>query len=146
MFSPCSYCSSLASRPEARDEQRFFKSAKIWWMEIKIVKDPITRTELEEVARAWSFNLVKAVVDVEKEIMAVGGELHADEEALLIEEEGSNREYTWGVNLYPDKEGEDWIELDSVINLKPAFGNRSRSVENIEAQNKIREVIKKLVQ
>ena len=110
------------------------------------MKDSITREELKELAIAGFGNLVKAVVDIEKGVMAVGGELHADEEALLMEKEGSNREYTWGINLYPDKEGNELIEFDSVINIKPAFGNRSRGVEDSETQNNIREVIGKMVQ
>lgn len=115
-------------------------------MEIRIIKDSITRDEVKKLAIAGFGNLVKAVVDIEKEIVAVGGELHADEEALLVEKEFSSREYTWGINLYPDKEDEAWVEFDSIINIKPAYGNRSRSVENVEVQNKIREIVKKLVQ
>ena len=115
-------------------------------MGIRIVKDNIDREELKEIAERGFGELVKAVVDVEKGIMAIGGELHADEEALLVEEEGSNREYTWGINLYPEKEGDEIIEFDSMINIKPAYGNRLRSVEDSETQKKIREIIKKLVQ
>ena len=90
-------------------------------------------------------NLVKAVVDVGQEIMAVGGEMHADEEIVLMEQEGSKREDTWGINLYPEKSSDDWIEFDSVINLKPSFGNRSRNVDNPEIQGKIRNTVKKLI-
>lgn len=98
-----------------------------------------------EIAKGQFGNLVKAVVDVEQGIMAVGGELHADEEVLLMEQEGSKREHIWGINLYPEKTGEDWIEFDSVINLKPSFGNRSRGVDNPEIQKKIRNIVEKLV-
>lgn len=90
-------------------------------------------------------DIVKAVVDVEHEIMAIGGELHSDEEVLLTEEEEARREYTWGINLYPQKSGDEWIEFDSMINIKPAFGNRSRGVDDQAIQTKIREVVKKLV-
>lgn len=90
-------------------------------------------------------DIVKAVVDVEHEIMAIGGELHSDEEVLLTEEEEAQREYTWGINLYPQKSGDEWIEFDSMINIKPAFGNRSRGVDDQAIQTKIREVVKKLV-
>ena len=129
-----------------RNGRRPSKSVKIYEMGIKIVKDSITREDLKKLAITGFGNLVKAVVDIEKGVMAVGGELHADEEALLIEKEGSNREYTWGINLYPDKEGDEFIEFDSVVNIKPSFGNRSRSVEDKETQNKIREIVRKMVQ
>jgi len=77
--------------------------------------------------------------------MAIGGELHADEEVELMEKQNSKREYTWGINLYPEIKDENWIEFDSVINLKPSFGNRSRGVDNLEIQQKIRNIIEKLV-
>ena len=88
-------------------------------------------------------NLVKAVVDVEKEIMAVDAELHADEEKILLEQ-GSKQNNLWGINLYPEMTGEDFIEFDSMINLRPAQGNRSRSVDDIEMQAKIKKIVNKL--
>jgi hypothetical protein len=114
-------------------------------MAMKIVKDSITKKELGDMASEEYGDVVKAVVDVEQGIMAVGGELHADEEVSLMEKEGSKREHTWGINLYPKNPEENWIEFDSMINLKPAFGNRSRTVESLEIQARIKEIVKKLV-
>ena len=88
---------------------------------------------------------VKAVVDVEQGIMVAGGEFHSEEEVELMEKEGSRREHTWGINLYPDKSNEEFIEFDSMINVKPAFGNRSMNVEDAQIRGKIKEVVKKLV-
>jgi len=113
-------------------------------MEIKIVKVPINKKELVDIAREQFGDLVKTVVDVGQRIMAVGGEMHADEEVALMEQEGSKREDTWGINLYPERDGDNWIEFDSVINLKPSFGNRSRGVDNPEIQKKIRNIVEKL--
>jgi len=112
---------------------------------MKLVKEPITLDELKEIAKERFGDLIKAVVDIEQEIMIIGGELHADEEVLLTEEHNSKREYTWGINLYPDVLGDDFIEFDSMINLKPSLGNRSRGVENTEIQRKIRAVVGKLI-
>ncbi len=114
-------------------------------MPIKIVKKPIKKPELLEIARKEFDDVAKAVVDVEQEIMAIGGELHSDEEVLLIEQENSKRENTWGINLYPKKSGEDFLEFDSMINLKPAFGNRSRDVESPKVREKIKRIINKLI-
>ena len=114
-------------------------------LEIYIIKKPITRLELKKIAEERFGDLAKAVVDVEKEIMAVGAELHADEEVLLMEQEESKREYTWGINLYPEKSGDDFIEFDSVINLKPSFGNRSRGIEDPKIREKIKNVVEKLI-
>lgn len=114
-------------------------------MAIKIVKDSITRKELVEMASEEYGSVVKAAIDVEQGIMAVGGELHADEEVLLMEQEGSKREHTWGINIYPKNPEENWIEFDSMVNLKPAFGNRSRAVESLQVQGRIKEIVKRLV-
>ena len=90
-------------------------------------------------------NLVKAVVDAEKEIMVVNGELHSDEQELLIEQ-GSKQENLWGINIYPEAGDENWIEFDSVINLKPHFGNRTRGVEDPKIKEKIIKIINKLIE
>ena len=114
-------------------------------MKVTIIKDSISRAELKKMASEQYGTLVKAVVDVEKGIMALGGELHADEETALIEKENSSREYTWGINLYPDKKEDEWIEFDSMINIKPALGNRSRDIDDPVTREKVKEVVKKLV-
>lgn len=109
------------------------------------MKNPISREDLFVIAREGFGDLVKAAVDIEQELMAVGGELHMDEEVLLIEEERSKQENVWGINLYPGKSGDEFIEFDSMINLKPAFGNRSRGVDDRDIREKIKEVVMKLV-
>lgn len=114
-------------------------------MSVRIIKTPIRKSEVLEIAKEGFGDVVKAVVDIEQEIMAIGGELHSDEEVLLTEQENSKRENTWGINLYPKKSGQDFIEFDSLINLKPTFGNRSRDVDSPEVREKIKEIIKKLV-
>lgn len=101
--------------------------------------------ELAEMASRGFGDVVKAVVDVEQGIMAIGGELHADEEVLLTERENSRRENTWGINIYPGRAEGDRIEFDSMVNLKPHFGNRSRDVENPGTREKIRSVVGKLI-
>ena len=101
--------------------------------------------ELKKRAKEQFGDLVKAVVDVERGIMVVGGELHADGEVELMEKEGSRREHTWGINLYPEKFGDAFIEFDSMINLKPAFGNKTRGVESEEVRIKIKTIVQKLI-
>ncbi len=109
--------------------------------EIKTITGKILKNELRDMSKTLFGDLVKAVVDVSKRIIAVNGELHADEERVLLED-GSRQEDLWGINLYPEKEGDDWIEFDSMINIRPSQGNRSRSVENLEIQSLIRDIVK----
>jgi hypothetical protein len=100
--------------------------------------------DLRTMAREGFGELVKAVVDVEREIMALGGELHADEEALLLEH-GSEQRSLWGINIYPDVAVEDRIEFDSMINLRPSQGNRSRGVDDPEIRVRIIVVVSRLI-
>ena len=90
-------------------------------------------------------NLVKAVVDLERELVAVDAELHSDLEALLLQD-GSKQKNLWGVNIYPEMQGEEFIEFDSLINIRPSQGNRSRGVENRETRAKIIAIVDKRVQ
>lgn len=112
----------------------------------KVTEDnKINQAELKEMFQKMFAGLVKAVVDIEKEVMIVDADLHADEEKVLLED-GSKQENLWGINLYPDLIGtNDFIEFDSMINIRPSQNNRSRGVENEEIQKNIREIVKKLL-
>jgi len=109
------------------------------------IKNKISIKELKYMSENRFGDLVKAVVDIEKEIIVVDAELHADQEKTLLEN-GSEQYNLWGINLYPDDEGADFIEFDSMINLRPSWGNRSRGVDDIETQKKIIAIVNKLVQ
>ena len=113
-------------------------------MEIRVVRDTVLRDELTEIAKQQFGDMVKAVVDVEQGIMAIGGELHSDEEAVLLDQ-GSAQRHLWGINLYPDKPLDEWIEFDSMINVRPSAGNRSRNVESSEMREAITKIVNRLV-
>lgn len=110
-----------------------------------IVTDKIAIADLEKMSESFSEGLVKAVVDVQQKIMAVDSELHADLEKVLIEK-GSYQENLWGINLYPDLEGEDFVEFDSMINIRPRQNNRSRGVEDLAIRSTILRIVDTLVQ
>jgi len=112
---------------------------------IYIIQKPISRSELKKIAEERFGDLIKAAVDVRQEIIAVGGAFHSDEQVLLIEKHDSREEDTWGINIYPGKSGEDMIEFDSVINLKPLQNNRSRNVDDPQIREKIKEIAAKLI-
>ncbi len=114
-------------------------------MDMKIAKDKIELKELKGMAINGFGNFVKAVVDIETGIMAVDAELHSDEEALLLEN-GSKQNNLWGINLYPELEGEAFIEFDSMINLRPFQGNRSRGIDDPQIRQKIEAIVDKLVE
>lgn len=113
--------------------------------ELYLIEKPITKEELKKIAEERFGDLVKGAVDIEKEIMALGGEFHMDESNFLHEQRQSKSDNVWGINLYPEKSGDDMIEYDSMINLKPALGNRNRGIDNLEIREKIKKIVKKLI-
>ena len=112
---------------------------------MQIVKDKISCFALKKMSQKMFGNFIKAVVDVEKEIMALDGELHSDEEELLLKN-GSKQKNLWGINLYPEATKDEFVEFDSMINLRPGQKNLSRSVDNPVTRKKIIKVVNKLVQ
>ena len=113
---------------------------------MKILDKEITQAEMFGSAEVlFDGEMVKGVVDIAQGLVAVDAELHADLEKLLLEN-GSKQENLWGVNFWKDADTvEDFIEFDSMINIRPRQGNRSRYVENEENRKKIIEVVKKWV-
>jgi len=114
-------------------------------MEIQIIRSVVSRAELIDLAKRQFGDMVKAVVDVEQGIIAIGGELHSDEEAALLDQ-GSSQRHLWGINLYPDKPPDERIEFDSMINLRPSGGNRSRYVESVELREAVMKIVNRLVE
>jgi hypothetical protein len=112
--------------------------------ETRIVRDRITLQEISALAGARFGVFVKAVVDVRRGVMAVGGQLHADQEGLLLDD-GSRQDDLWGVNLHPAQPPDSWIEYDSMINLRPLQNNMTRSVEDPHTREHIVLVVGRLV-
>jgi hypothetical protein len=110
----------------------------------RIIREPISRSQLVSIAREQFGDMVKAVVDIQRRIMAIGAELHSDDEALLLDD-GSRQRDLWGINLYPDDLTEAWIEFDSMINVRPSDGNRSRGVEDDSLREQITAVVAALI-
>ena len=105
----------------------------------------ITIDELTEMAASMYGNMVKAVVDLNRDILVVDAELHVDQEQYLLEQ-GSRQNDLWGINLYPQKFGSDeFVEFDSMINIRPRQQNMSRGVENEEIRKNIIALVKRKV-
>lgn len=112
---------------------------------MQIVNKKISIPELQKMSEKMFGDLVKAVVDIEKEFMVVDAPLHADQEECLLEE-GSAQKNLWGINMYPDKFLQDgWIEFDSMINVRPGMNNKTRGVENEQIRKKIIKIVNTLV-
>ena len=105
---------------------------------------PISLDDVRAMAARSFGDMVKAVVDIDLGLMVVDAEMHADQEAELLEG-GSQQENLWGINLYPDLPESDWLEYDSMINLRPSLRNRTRGVDDPVTRARIAALVKELV-
>lgn len=108
---------------------------------IVILRDRrIERAELARLVRVHFEDMVKFVVDVERGVLAVGGEMHADAEQLLLED-GSRQADLWGANYYPGRGREGCIEHSALINIRPAAENRSMEIQDPVVREKVRSLV-----
>lgn len=108
---------------------------------MKILTAPIALQELKENYFGCFPTMIKAVVDCERGQMAVDADMHSDLETLLLEN-GSNNHELWGINLHPLESGENFLEFDSLINIRPSQDNRTLSVEDAGRREKIKRIVK----
>lgn len=106
--------------------------------------NPIALDELHGLVPGRFRDFVKGVVDLRRGVLLIDADMHADQEAALLAE-GSDQRDLWGINLYPQVDGPDWLEFDSMINLRPSFGNRSRGVDDASLRDAIRTLVDSLV-
>jgi hypothetical protein len=111
---------------------------------IAIINERIERPELARLVAAYFGDMVKIVVDVQREVVAVGGELHADAEQLLLEQ-GSRQADLWGANYYPGLGAEGCLEYTALINIRPSQGNPSMEIQDAETRKIVRSLVERLV-
>jgi hypothetical protein len=115
-------------------------------MNIKIIREQkITRQELEEMSKEFYVEMVKGVADIERGIIALGGEWHMDANNVLIED-GSKQPNLWGFNVYLKKSKEERLEYNSLINIRPNQGNNDMEIESVETRNTIFAIVNNLVE
>lgn len=103
----------------------------------------MTLDDVKKIAQSTFGEMAKAVVDIEKEVIAIGGELHADAEALLLEQ-GSKQADLWGINLYPGKT-KDMIEYTSLINIRPSVENFSQEIKDPTIRKRIENIVNNML-
>lgn len=112
---------------------------------MKILEEPVLKRNLSQSENIFDGPMVKGVVDVKRQLLAIDANLHADLEKLLLEN-GSEQDSLWGINLWYEDEGADLIEFDSMINVRPRQNNHSRDVEDSVIRQKITEIVQKWIQ
>jgi hypothetical protein len=113
-------------------------------MTITIVRDKITKGELQQLAAETYVEMVKAVADVKRGLIAVGGELHADAEAVLVED-GSASQDLWGFNIYFRDALVPSLEYSSLINIRPRQNNPSILIKDDTVRKAVLATAEKLI-
>jgi hypothetical protein len=111
---------------------------------IVVVERRIERSELARLVGAFFGDMVKIVVDVRREVAAVGGELHADAEQILLEQ-GSRQADLWGANYYPGRGSEGCLEYTALINIRPSQANPSMEIHAAETRTSVRRIVGRLI-
>lgn len=113
-------------------------------MRIELVRESIKSTQVVELGNELYGDMVKGVVDLERKIIALGGEMHADAEAKLLDD-GSKQEDLWGFNVYPAKPRSEWLEYTSLINIRPAAGNRAMTIGDPAVRAAVADIVNTLI-
>ncbi len=111
---------------------------------MKILDKKITKSELIKNFMTYFKKVIKATVDINREIIAIDAELHADLEELLIKN-GSKQEDIWGINLRPFESKENFIEYTALINIRPHQNNNSMEIQDDKIKEKIRNIVFKWI-
>ena len=114
-------------------------------MNVQLVNSRIDHAALIKFAKENYGEMIKGVVDVTREIVALGGELHADAQAALLQD-GSRPEDIWGFNIYVEKPRQQRMDYTSFINVRPSAGNRSMEIQDHVLRKRIRTIVDSLVE
>jgi hypothetical protein len=112
--------------------------------DILVVSEPLEAGQLRALVARFFVDMVKLVVDIERAVLAIGGELHADAEAILLEQ-GSRQRDLWGANYYPGQGPDGCIEYTALINIRPSQDNRSMQIEDPVIRNRVRDLVFRLI-
>ena len=114
-------------------------------MNVQLVRSRIDHDTLIKLAKENYGEMIKGVADVAREIIALGGELHADAQAALLQD-GSRPEDIWGFNVYVEKPRQQRMDYTSFINVRPSLGNRSMEVHDHTLRKRMRAIVDSLVE
>ena len=114
-------------------------------MKIKIIKEKISKSQLEEIAKQGFGTIVKMAIDIENELIALGGEWHSECQEALVKN-GSSTENIWGANINFNAPEENRIEFNSLINIKPTLGSQKMEISDEKIKKQIKQIVDKLVE
>ena len=107
---------------------------------IHLLKEKATPAQVQEMLQEYE-GMIKIVVNIRSRCLSGGGEMHADCESALLED-GSEQDDLWGANWYP---GEQRIEFESLINIRPRLGNRNIVIQDENLRKQVESVTRELL-
>ena len=110
-------------------------------MKIHILRTRATSEQFREMLEELE-TYIKLAVDVERGILAGGGEYHADCEEILLED-GSLQDDLWGADWYPES---GTVQFVALINIRPRLGNHGMEIEDPKLREKIETIVRRLLE
>lgn len=107
---------------------------------IHLLTKKASSSQIQDMLREYE-DMIKIVVDVRRRYLSGGGEMHSDCESILLED-GSEQDDLWGANWFP---GEQRIEFESLINIRPRLGNRNIVIQDENLRKQVESVTRELL-
>ncbi len=107
---------------------------------IHLLRAPATKQQVNEMLEALEV-YIKLAVDIQRGILAGGGVLHADCEALLIQD-GCQQEDIWGADWIPSTQQ---IRYEALINIRPRQNNPAMEILNPAIRDSVAQIVQRLL-
>jgi len=111
---------------------------------IVIVRDSMRLSDIKILTDFWDKTMIKGVVDVNRNVVALGGQWHTDANTVLLGD-GSKQEDVWGLKIYPREKGDAVLEYISHINIRPTQNNTSMEIESDELRSLMKKIVSELI-
>src|SRR5512134_3363745 len=104
---------------------------------IHLLRSHATKQQVDEMLEILGV-YIKLAVDIQRGILAGGGGLHADCEAVLLED-GSKQEDIWGADWIPSTQQ---VRYEALINIRPHQNNPAMEILDFSIRDRIAKIVK----
>ena len=108
---------------------------------IYLLKSRATKRQVEEMLETLE-TYIKLAVDIEMGVLAGGSSLHADCEAVLIEDD-SQQENIWGADWIPETQE---VRFEALINIRPRQNNRSMTIQDAAIRQRVEQIVRSILE
>ena len=108
---------------------------------IHILRQKATHLQLDEMLQELGA-YIKLAVDIQRNVLAGGGQMHADCESVLFND-GSLQSDIWGADWIPSIQK---VEFDALINIRPDQQNCSMDIQDPTIRQSVEFVVRKFLE